>query len=139
MNRMREFSCGVVLYTEVLGKREYVLIMEPSGTYGFPKGHKRRGETNLDCALRECFEETGIKPEILPNLKRTVKYFVHNTNLKEVTYFVGKYDSNIELQPQDSNIQSCKRYTLDAALNLIKFQQIKDILVEIDYMLDSKQ
>lgn len=136
---MKEFSCGVILFTENDGKREYVLIMEPSGTYGFPKGHRRRGETELDCALRECFEETGIRPEIIPNLKRTVKYIVHSTNLKQVIYFVGKYDSTqFELEPQDSNIQSCKKYDMDTALSLIKFQQIKDILVEIDYMLDNR-
>ena len=136
---MKEFSCGVILYTvNENQKREYVLIMEPSGSYGFPKGHRRKGETELDCALRECMEETGIAPEIIPNLKRTVKYFVHNTNLKQVIYFVGKYDYNTELNPQDSNIQSCKKYDIDTALSLIKFQQIKDILVEVDYMLDVK-
>ena len=71
---MEEHSCGVILYTDKNGKREYVLIMEPSGTYGFPKGHIRKGETELECALRECYEETGIKPEIISGLKRTIRY-----------------------------------------------------------------
>ena len=71
---MEEHSCGVILYTDKNGFREYVLIMEPSGTYGFPKGHIKRNETELECALRECFEETGIKPEIMPNFKRTIHY-----------------------------------------------------------------
>ncbi|MCR5112569.1 MAG: NUDIX domain-containing protein [Acholeplasmatales bacterium] len=133
---MEEHSCGVILYTDKLGKREYVLIMEPSGTYGFPKGHIRKGETDLDCALRECYEETGVKPEIIPGLKRTIRYnMAAKGRSKEVTYFVGKYNDE-ELNPQDSNIQSCKKYDMDVALNLLKFKQIKDILIETDYMLD---
>ena len=28
--------------------------------WSFPKGHKERGESYIDCAIRETFEETGI-------------------------------------------------------------------------------
>lgn len=31
-----------------------------SGKWSFPKGHKNRGESYLDCALRETEEETGV-------------------------------------------------------------------------------
>lgn len=135
---MQEHSCGVILYTNKNGFREYVLIMEPSGSYGFPKGHKRRNETDLECALRECEEETGTKPEIIPNFKRTIQYnMVHKGNTKEVIYFLGKYDDT-ELTPLDSNIQSCKKYNLEAALSLLKFQQLKDILIETDLMIEMK-
>ena len=134
----QEHSCGVILYTDKNNIREYVLIMEPSGSYGFPKGHKRRGETDLECALRECEEETGIKANIIPNFKRTIQYnMVHKGNSKEVTYFLGKYD-DLELNPIDVNIQSCKKYTLDQALNLLKFPQLKDILVDTDLMIQMK-
>lgn len=134
----REFSCGAILYTKNKeGKREYVLIMEANGSYGFPKGHKKSGESDLDCALREIKEETGLVPNILPDMKRTIHYSMPNGNFKEVTYFVGKYVDQ-ELVPEDSNILAAKKFTLDAALSLIKYSQVKDILVEIDYMLDLK-
>ena len=32
-----------------------------SGKWSFPKGHIESGETTLDCALRELYEETGLK------------------------------------------------------------------------------
>lgn len=135
---MEEHSCGVILYTDKQGYREYVLIMEPSGTYGFPKGHIRRGETELECALRECYEETGITPTILPDFKRTIHYnMAGKGHSKEVTYFLAKYQDE-ELKPNDSNIQSCKKYTIDVALNLIKFKQIKDILIESDFVIEMK-
>lgn len=133
----KEFSCGAVLYTVENSTRYYVLIMEPNGAYGFPKGHKRRNETDLDCAKREIFEETGIEPTFLPNFKRTIKYNVFQKSIKEVTYFVAKYE-NQDLNPQDKNILEAKKYDLDSALTLLKFPQVKDILVEIDYMLSLK-
>ena len=133
----KEFSCGAVLYTVVDGIRKYVLIMEPNGSYGFPKGHRRRNETEIDCTLREIKEETGIVPDILPNFKRTIKYNVFGKSIKEVTYFVARYD-NQDLMPQDKNILEAKMYDLDVALSLLKFSQIKDILVEIDFMLSLK-
>ena len=133
----REFSCGAVLYTVDNGVRKYVLIMEPNGSYGFPKGHRRRYEKDVDCALREIKEETGIDAEILPNFKRTIKYNIFNKSIKEVTYFVAKYE-NQDLNPQDKNILEAKMYDLDSALSLLKFPQVKDILVEIDYMLSLK-
>ena len=34
-----------------------------SGKWSFPKGHIESGETSLDCALRELYEETGVKLE----------------------------------------------------------------------------
>ena len=89
----REYSCGAVLYTVDEGVRKYVLIMEPNGAYGFPKGHKRRTEDDIDCALREIKEETGIDATILPNFKRTIKYNVFGKSLKEVTYFVATYNN----------------------------------------------
>jgi len=133
----KEFSCGAVLYTVIDGKREYVLIMEPNGSYGFPKGHRRRNETEIDCALREIKEETGIDANILPNFKRTIKYPVSNRSLKEVIYFVANYE-NQTLDPVDKNILQAKTYDLESALSLLKFPQIKDILVEIDFMLSNK-
>ena len=71
------------------------------------------------------------------NFKRTIKYNVFGKSLKEVTYFVATYNDQA-LNPQDKNILEAKSYDLDAALSLLKFSQVKDILVEIDYMLQIK-
>lgn len=136
----KEFSCGAVLYTVENGIRKYVLIMEPNGSYGFPKGHRRHGEEEKDCAIREVKEETGIDAKLIPGLKRTIKYPVYNTkekkftSLKEVIYFVAKYE-NQDLNPEDKLILEAKKYDLDTCLKLLKFEQVKDILVEIDMML----
>ena len=40
-----EKSCGVILFTKKNGIKEYVLVMENSGNYSFPKGHIEKNET----------------------------------------------------------------------------------------------
>ncbi len=132
----REESCGAVLYTIENGKRVYVLIMEANGSYGLPKGHKNSNETDEETALREIKEETGIDATIVKGMKRTIKYPVPlNKSIKEVVYFVAKYE-NQDLNPMDNNILCAKKFTLESALSVLKFSQIRDLLVEADYMID---
>jgi bis(5'-nucleosidyl)-tetraphosphatase len=54
-------SCGFILFT---GHRDSpqksFLLMKHPDRYDLPKGHIEPGETDLECALREMNEETGI-------------------------------------------------------------------------------
>ena len=134
---MNEYSSGAILFTNEDGKRKYVLVMEANGSYSFPKGHLEKNETHLEAAIREIKEETGVDAVIIPGLKRTIKYKVPNGNFKEVVYFVAKYE-NQELNPTERDILSAKKYDIDAAKALLKFDQLKDILIEIDFMLNMK-
>lgn len=134
---IKEYSCGAILFTKEDNIRKYVLVMEASGSYGFPKGHKEGNETDLETATREIYEETGVKPEFIPNLKRTIRYKLNNNIEKEVTFFVAKFE-NQEITTDDKTILSVKKYDFEAAKSLLKFQELKNILIEVDYMLDLK-
>ena len=50
-------SCGVIVF-----KREPLsfLLMRHKSRWDLPKGHVDPGETDIECALRELVEETGI-------------------------------------------------------------------------------
>ncbi len=137
MKLKHEHSCGAILFTKENGVREYVLIMEVTGSYGFPKGHQEGNETDFETATREIREETGITNiRFIPNLKRTIRYKVGDFIEKEVVYFAAAYE-NQEFDIQMKNeILSVKKYPIDVALNLLKFQELKNILIETDFMLD---
>ena len=133
-----EHSCGAILFTKVNGVREYVLVMEVTGSYGFPKGHHEGNETDFETATREIREETGITNiRFIPNLKRTIRYKVGDFIEKEVVYFAAYYeDQDFDIQIKNE-ILSVKKYPIDIALNLLKFQELKNILIETDFMLEN--
>jgi len=50
------------------------------GTWETVHGHINDGEKPVDAAVRELFEETGLKPERLYNLSRVESFYMHATD-----------------------------------------------------------
>lgn len=72
-------ACGVILFRESPA-REFLLMTHPA-RLDLPKGHIEPGETELECALREMEEETGISRhnvELDPDFRWTTKYPVQS-------------------------------------------------------------
>lgn len=58
---LNEKSCGALVYRKYHGNTEILLIKHlNSGHWSFPKGHVEEGETEVETAIREIKEETGI-------------------------------------------------------------------------------
>jgi bis(5'-nucleosidyl)-tetraphosphatase len=94
-------SCGFILFR---GDREHksFLLMKHLDRYDLPKGHIELGETDLECALREMNEETGIpvsNVRIEPDFQyRSVYYpqyarYDNETIEKTLIIFLGWVDS----------------------------------------------
>ena len=56
-------SCGFLIVTG--DPVSSFLLMEHEDRWDLPKGHVDPGETDLQCALRELIEETGIPEDVL--------------------------------------------------------------------------
>lgn len=72
-------SCGFLI---IRGDpiREF-LLMRHADRWDLPKGHVDDGETEMECALRELEEETGIAAdqiETIPEFRFTTNYPVRN-------------------------------------------------------------
>ena len=56
-----EKSCGAIVLSPDNTNRKVLLIKhENGGHWAFPKGHVEEGETEVETALREIKEETGL-------------------------------------------------------------------------------
>lgn len=56
-----ERSAGIVIYRQLEGGREYLLLHYPGGHFDFAKGHIEKDESEREAAFRELKEETGIE------------------------------------------------------------------------------
>lgn len=86
-------SCGVLI---TRGEPiESFLLMRHARRLDLPKGHVDGEETDIECALRELREETGITPGDIvldPNFRWVTKYHVryreHNHQLAQKTLVI---------------------------------------------------
>ena len=88
-------SCGVVLFNsgKVLLLRHSSISSRGGGHWDFPKGHMDDGETEIQTALRELEEETGIvHTNIIDGFRDTITYIFSREQKqigKEVVFFLA--------------------------------------------------
>jgi 8-oxo-dGTP pyrophosphatase MutT (NUDIX family) len=86
---LREFSAGGV----VIGDAQLAVIRpqgRPAGHWALPKGAIDPGESGVDAAVREVFEETGLVAEVVRELE-PIKYVYQRDGeriFKVVTFWV---------------------------------------------------
>ncbi len=69
-----ERSCGAIVFREIEGETRVLLVQHKPGHWSFPKGHKEQGESDHETAIREVYEETGVRIAILPGFERSSTY-----------------------------------------------------------------
>ena len=129
-----EYSCGAVVFTRIGGKPHYVLVRaknQPMGCHGFPKGHMEDGETEEQTALREIYEEVGLRVRLLPGFRAVTEYQLPappNTR-KRVVFFLAEYEGQ-ETTVQESELAAITIAPWPQALELTEFADSKRILTE---------
>lgn len=87
-----EYSYGAIACTRTGSGLMYLLVHERGGHVGFPKGHIEPGETPVQCALREVWEETGVHVRLDDSFSETVSYMVADDACKHVCYYSATFD-----------------------------------------------
>jgi 8-oxo-dGTP pyrophosphatase MutT (NUDIX family) len=89
----KEKSCGIVIFREE-NFRLYLLLKYSNNYWGFAKGHVEEKENEIETALRETLEETGISDiKIVEGFRSSISYFFKKSGeliLKESVFFLGK-------------------------------------------------
>ncbi len=114
----REFSAGGVLFRD----DKVLLIQNPSGVWTFPKGLIEKGETPEEAAVREVYEETGIRGRILDFVGEIEYWYkLHGEKIfKRVKYYLMVY---LEGEPKPSwEVKDAKFFPIDVAKRLLKYK-----------------
>ncbi|MEO9319917.1 MAG: NUDIX domain-containing protein [Nitrososphaera sp.] len=89
-----EKSAGAVIFylPEAASAPKYLLLHYTAGHWDFAKGNIEKGESEMDAAIREIREETGITDEqFIEGFRKTIEYrYKHAGKLvqKEVVLFL---------------------------------------------------
>lgn len=124
-------SCGLV----IKHKKE-ILLIKPKGipgkNFSIPKGLMESGEDYMDAAIRETYEEVGLKfkkENIILSSYNMIPYINNKVVTKKLHYFLvdisdrDKEDVISSLKLQDSEVTSANFYTKEEAINLIFWRQ----------------
>jgi len=138
MDNLKEFSAGGLIVED--GKLLIVFMHNLSGknVWTFPKGHIEKGETNHTAALREVFEETGIKCEIIDNREFYISEYSfhkngHNVDKKVYWYLMKPVEKTGKiLTPQE--ILNTLWVNYDQAIEKLEYKSDKEILKKLKYL-----
>jgi 8-oxo-dGTP pyrophosphatase MutT (NUDIX family) len=83
------------------------------GTYSIPKGHLDGNESVLQAALRETWEEVGIRvpKELIPSNYLTCPYIKKGKHYKDVHYYIVQIDSLSQIGLKDEIIPKSQLQT----------------------------
>lgn len=124
-----EYSCGAVTFTRQDGVIRYVLIHQKKGWWAFPKGHLEGSETERETALREIWEEVGLRVRILDGFRREETYPIRKKpgKMKHVTYFCAEYEGQ-EIVPDPGELLGARLATYEEAMALIEQEPRRELL-----------
>lgn len=123
-----ESSCGAVIFREESNEKKFLLIRNRrSAHWGFPKGHIEPGETKEETAIREAYEETGLKIEILPDFVMNSEYTIQGKIEKSVSIFLARTNQT-EYVLQEEEIEECGWYSFEEAMDVLNYENDKTIL-----------
>lgn len=115
------------------GKPVFLIIKHRQGHWAFPKGHKEKGETDIQTAIRELKEETGItNVKFISDRIELSEVYKFNSGKnhrveKSVDYFIAEvFSETVYIDKKEIvNFQWCG---LEEGLNLVTFSESENLL-----------
>jgi len=134
MKTFRRTAGGVVIGPE----QKIAVVNQHGSTWSLPKGGVENGESDIEAAKREIFEETGVDSlQYICSLgtykrARIGKNGVGEspTDMKELFFFLFRTDRN-ELQPEDPENPEAMWVDVEDVQNMLTHQKDKDFFESV--------
>lgn len=127
-----EKSVGAIIY--YIDNNDYYFLVQQhvnGNHWAFAKGHVEANETEIETALREIEEETGItEVKIDQGFRETTRYSPKKNVEKEVVYFIAQTTKDIadSVVNQADEIHAIEFLSVEDALTRVTFPNDKKIL-----------
>lgn len=134
----KERSAGFIIFRLEKGLRQYLILHYLSGRYDFAQGHLEAGEDNLQAAIRELKEETGIDQiEIIPRFEVQINYSFRRIQAlinKTATMFLAKTNQK-EVIVSDEH-QGYLWLPFNEAVKKVTYEKERRVLTDADKYLN---
>ncbi len=130
-NRKKETSCGCVIFDKKTHSKVLIVYEKNRNFWGFPKGHIEEGETEQQTALREVKEEVGIDVKILDDQCRyKTNDIIKDKQIDKTSiFYIGEpLEENEKVVNQEAEIEDSKWVPVEEAVDIITFDDMKEIL-----------
>ncbi|MBR5144651.1 MAG: NUDIX domain-containing protein [Clostridia bacterium] len=126
-------SCGFIAFRQIEGSNYYLIIKSHNGDVGFPKGHMETGESEMETAIRELKEETGIEVKTISGFRRQIEYPLPRIPdaIKQTVYFLGKCTSQTIIT-QEAEVAEASFLSFDDAISVLTFEETKKMLKDAE-------
>jgi len=132
-----EKSCGGVVFLKDKGLKYLLIRHRPDGGghWDFPKGHIEKGESEEETALREIYEEAGLKVTIVKGFKETISYFDHLHKVDKIVVFFLCEAHSSEVKHITDDVVDHAWLDFNEALKKVTFENARNILRKADLFL----
>ena len=131
-----EKSCGAIVFKEIDNECKILLIgfmHDNELRWGFPKGHVENNETEIETAVREIKEETGLDVKIIPEFRSSTHFSIKPQTINEAVYYCAKASSDKTI-PQIGEVEKIKWFNFKEAHDHLTYDCDKKILINfIEY------
>lgn len=137
---VRRAAGGVVYHTGPQGY-EFLLIRDPYGRWSLPKGHLEQDESEEQAALREVEEETSVRATLGPLVARITYFFPAKgkTVEKRVSFFLMSASDDTITPQIDEGIMAVGWFSATEALDLLDYEQVRQVFAQAVRMLERDQ
>lgn len=138
---VKETSVGGIVYRLENEQIYYLLLRQSTNLlWEFPKGNIQRGESQIECAKREMFEEAGIKPILREGFREEIEYINKEKGKswlkKEIFYLFESNTRKVNLSWEHKDYEWV---LLKEALKRLNFKNIREILKKADNKIISQE
>lgn len=115
---------------------QIALVQNRKGYWGFPKGHIEEGESPIQAAKREIYEEAGISHLELVEDLGFVKHmkpghpeYEHTNGIKYIRLYLFKSDQK-DISPTDEEMDISKWTRIDKVLENLRYKEDKEFFLK---------
>lgn len=139
----RHFSAGGAVYRNFLNPEWLIIRPRDTDKWQLPKGTIDSGEKSDKTAVREVFEETGVRAKILKKITSVRYFFVRDGErvFKTVVFYLMKSrGEEPKIEPEWAHeVEEVMWVTTETALNMLSYRDERKIIEKSLEILEEKR